>query len=43
MAGVQRVLDGRELLLSEVAEVCCLWEIFADQTIGVFIGSALPG
>lgn len=42
-AVVERVLEGGELLLRELAEVGAFWQVSADQSVGVFIEPALPG
>lgn len=41
-AVVQRVLDRGALLLRDLAEVGAFGQVLADQSVGVFIGSALP-
>ena len=37
------MLDGGELLMTDLAEVHALGQVLADQPVGVFIGSTLPG
>ena len=40
---IESVLDARELMRGDEVEVGALWQVFADQAIGVFVGAALPG
>jgi len=39
---VQRVFDGCELRLSDLAEIHSFGQVFTDQAIGVLVGATLP-
>jgi hypothetical protein len=32
-----------KLLLRDLAEIHALWQVFADEAVGVFVGASLPG
>jgi hypothetical protein len=42
-ANIQRVGNGVQLLLTMTGQVCALGQVLADQTIDIFIATALPG
>ena len=39
---VEGLINGGELLMSNLAEIHALGQVFADQAGGVFIGATLP-
>ncbi len=40
---VERVDDGLQVGVVEVAQVGFLGKVLADESVGIFVGSALPG
>ena len=41
-AVVQGMLNGSEFLMRDVAQVHAFGQEFADQAVGIFVGTALP-